>query len=115
MKRRGNKFGAVKKMYNGILYDSTAEAHYARKLDILQRAKDPKDRVLEWERQVPFPIVINGIKVCTLKLDFVVPYADGRIEYPDVKGYKKGCAYQHWRTKKKLVEAVYGIQIIEVK
>jgi hypothetical protein len=46
-------------------------------------------------------------------VDFIVTYSD-RVEYIDVKGYKKGCAYQMFRLKKKMVEAFHGIEIIEV-
>lgn len=53
---------------------------------------------------------MNGKKICKYIADFRVTYADGRIEVVDVKGVRTGV----YRLKKKLVEAQYGIIIIEV-
>jgi hypothetical protein len=39
-----------------------------------------KDRVDSWERQIKFPLVVNGIKICDYVVDFLVRYADGRKE-----------------------------------
>jgi protein associated with RNAse G/E len=107
-----NKFNAKKTEYNGHLYDSKKEAGYAKKLDVMRRASG-FDKVLDVERQVPFRCEVNGKLICTYKLDFKVTYED-RIEYIDVKGYKKGSSYQIFRIKKKLVEALFNIEITEV-
>ena len=150
----GNKFGAVKKMYKDVIYDSTKEADYSAKLDLLRKAEDPKDRVVAKEIQKPFVIQIvdrhsaqaqlekirwemqleiechpfdkeafdllldqyvnlSHSQVFKYLLDFKVTYADGRVEHVDIKGLKRGCAYEMFRLKKKCVEAQYGIEIIE--
>lgn len=67
------------------------------------------ERVLDYKTQVKYPIEVNGFKICTYILDFMVQYCDGRIEHVDVKGYITPI----YRIKKKLVEAMYGITIIE--
>lgn len=89
---------------------SKKEAGYAQELDYLKKARDPKNRVVSFERQVPFQIVVNGIKICKYLADFKVHYADGRIEIVDVKGVRT----QMYRLKKRLVEAQFGIIIREV-
>lgn len=105
-----SKYGNKKTIYNGIFYHSQKEAGFARTLDALKHAKDPKDRVVSYETQVPFQIEINGIKICKYICDFKVVYADNHTEIIDVKGYKTDI----YRLKKKLVEAQYGIKIREV-
>lgn len=109
-KKSGNKFSAKKTEYGGITYDSKKEAWRARELDLLIRAKE----VLEVEVQPVFDCIINGKKTFKYKADFKITWADGTITYEDVKGYKKGSAYSHFRTKKKVVEALFGVEILEV-
>lgn len=109
-----NKYNAEKSEYDGGEYDSKKEALFARELDVLKKVQDDSKRVLKYERQVRFDILINGVLCFYYLLDFKVWYADGTIKYYDVKGYKKGCAYSLFRLKKKCVEAYYGIVIIEI-
>jgi hypothetical protein len=111
---RKNKFNAKKTEYNGDMYDSKKEAEYARELDLAMHAVDEKDRVKRWERQLRFRVKIEGVYFTTYVLDFMVVYADNRVEYIDVKGYKKGPAYDLFKLKKKLVEYQYKIEIKEV-
>jgi len=118
-KGKRNKFNAKKIIYNKVIYDSKKEAHYRMQLDLQRRAKNKKDRVISVEEQVRYDIILpcklnkKDMLMCFYLLDFKVEYADGRIEHIDVKGTTKGCVYQHFRLKKKLVQAQYGITIIE--
>jgi hypothetical protein len=104
----GNKYHNIKTEYKGDTYDSKKEADYAVLLDTMKRAKGV-DRVLSWERQVPYKIKIDKILICTYYCDFVVKYADGRIEHIDVKGVKTDV----YKIKKKLVKALHNIDILE--
>ena len=106
-----NKFHAKKTYYKGIQFDSKKEANYCRQLDILKSASG-NDKVLKYELQKRFDIIVNGKKIGFYKLDFKVWYPD-RIEHIDIKGLKKGASYQLFRLKKKLVEALFNIKIIE--
>jgi hypothetical protein len=108
-----NKYKAIKSEYNGQVFHSKKEKNYAVKLDMLKKSSKESERVLEYRTQVKFPVEVEGNKICTYILDFVITYVDGRVEYVDVKGYKKGTAYSMFRVKKKLVEAIYGITILE--
>lgn len=105
-----NKFGAKKTEYGGRVFDSAKEAKRAHDLWLLKLAGE----VAGIEYQVPFDCVVNGKLVCKYVADFRVTYRDGRVEVEDVKGYKKGAAYATFRIKKKLVEALHGIAIVEV-
>ena len=97
-------------LYNGMKFDSTKEANYCKRLDLLHSAKLESDRVLKYERQVPYIFSMSGTLICTYKLDFKVYYADGRVEYVDVKGFKTDV----YIIKKKLMKAFYNIEIKEV-
>ena len=105
-----SKYRNVQTEYKGQKFMSKKEAEYAMQLDFMRKATNPRDKVLEYECQVPFQIVLNGKKICKYLADFRVKYADGREEIIDVKGVRTDV----YRLKKKLVEAQYGIQIIEV-
>lgn len=107
-----NKYGVavvVDRTYNGTVYHSKAEMNYRKRLDMLTKAKG-NDQVLKIEEQVVYPVIINDIKICKYYLDFRVTYPN-RIEHIDVKGVKTAM----YILKKKFVEAVYPIKIIEVK
>lgn len=107
-----NKFNAKKIVIDGITFDSKREAKHYGFLKLQKKAINPKDRVSEIKRQVRFNIVINGKHICYYKLDFMVIYADGHIEYHDPKNpHRKGAAYSYFNLKKKLVEAQHGITI----
>ncbi|MFA7132899.1 MAG: DUF1064 domain-containing protein [Bacteroidales bacterium] len=107
---KSGKYKNKKTEYNGFLFDSKKEADYCCILDLLQKAIKDSDRVISYEKQVPFQIILNDKKICKYYADFKVVYGDGRIEIVDVKGFKTDI----YRLKKKLVEAQYGINIIEI-
>lgn len=104
-----SKYGNRKTEYNGVTYDSKKEAAFAQELDVLKHATGP-DKVASWEGQVPYVCKVEGKKICTYKADFVVKYASGEVAVYDVKGVRTAV----YRLKKKLVEALYGIEIKEV-
>ena len=106
---RRNKYNNKKSSYNGVVYDSKAEADYAEFLDISRHAKDPAAKVISWERQVRYRFEVNEVHVGDYYLDFLVEYADGRVEHVDVKGVRTGV----YKLKKKLMLACHGIGLLE--
>jgi Protein of unknown function (DUF1064) len=78
------------------------EADFAQRLDLLKRARGPA-RIADWERQVRFPLVVNGEHICFYIVDFHVLYANGHNEYIEVKGMWT----QEARLKVKLFRALY--------
>lgn len=104
-----SKYRNVGTEYNDKRYDSGAEANYAATLDIKKRVGEIKD----WKRQIKFPFVINGIKICTYYADFLVEMNDGTQEVHEVKGRMTDVA----RIKLLLFEALYpdiALKIIQV-
>lgn len=61
------------------------------------------------ELQPKFPIVVNNKKICTYVADFKYLDDKGNEVIEDVKGVKTPV----YKLKKKLVEALYPIKIIE--
>lgn len=104
--QRRSKYGAKKTLYDGVKYDSQAEAQRAQEIDMLIKA----GKVQSVERQPKFDIYINDTKVCYYKADFRITWADGTETIEDVKGFKTAM----YRLKKKMTEAAYGIKIVEV-
>ena len=102
-----NKYGAIFKEYNGFKYHSIKEADYAQKLDLLIKAK----HVDKWQRQISYPLFVNGELICKYILDFKIYYSNGVIKHIDVKGSKKGQAYQMFVVKQKLMKAIHNIEV----
>lgn len=105
---RSNKYSAKKTEVDGIMFASKAEAHRYGELKILKSAGEITDLVL----QPRFDIDVNGKRICFYKADF---------QYFDVKKQKKiiedvkGMINPYYRLKRKLTEAVHGIEIVEIK
>lgn len=97
-----SKYRNRKTTVDGITFDSKKEADFYTRLTRLQAAK-----AVSWFiRQVPFDLP-GGVKY---RADFlVVDQHQGVIVY-DVKGYRT----EVYRLKKRQVEALYGIKIVEV-
>lgn len=99
---------------NGKTYASRKEMLYRSALNVMSRAADVKKRVICIEEQVPFKLEIGTNIICKYILDFRVTYGDGRMDHIDVKGYKKGTAYEIFRIKKNLMRALLDITVIEI-
>lgn len=105
MKARA-KYRNKKTVVDGIKFDSQREATRYSVLKIMQAA----GVISELRLQVPYVITVNGLKICKYVADFV--YVDkGREVVEDVKGMKTPT----YNLKKKLMKAVHGIEIQEVK
>ena len=95
---------AEERTVDGILFHSKAEA---RRWSILQLARVACElRPPYVLRQVPFHLPGE----VQWRADFVVFWADGRVTFEDVKGHRTDI----YRTKRKMVEAMYGIRITEI-
>ena len=106
-KRKPSKYGSKRVECNGEWFDSMAELDRWNELRLLLRSGQIRDL----ERQIKYPITINGFHICTWIADFrYVEVETGEPIVEDVKGFKTPV----YRIKKKLVEAEYGFKITEV-
>lgn len=83
-RQRWNKYGNVSCRYGDYTYASKKEAYQAQELDLLKKA----GKIIEWHRQVPIKIEINGGYWRTWVVDFMVEHLDGSKEYIEVKGFE---------------------------
>ena len=105
----GLKYKNIKTVINGITFDSKKEAGYYGILRLKEKAR----LIQRFEMQVRYDLVVNNIKIGFYKADFVT-YKHGKVfEVIDVKSEmtKKLPVY---RLKKKLMKAIYGIDIVEI-
>ena len=97
--KRTSKYNAKKTVVDGFTFDSKKEAGYYCELKIKQRI----GKILMFLRQVPFHLP-GGV---VYRLDFLEFWKDGSVHFVDIKGYVTDL----FIVKKKLVEALYNIEI----
>lgn len=100
-----NKYRAIRTKVDNITFDSKREAARYQELKLLRDAGEISSLVL----QPKFPIQINDVKICTYIADFEYE-KDGKTVVED----SKGVLTPIYRIKKKLVKALYGVEIQEV-
>lgn len=99
-----NKYRAIKTVYNGQVYDSKAEATYARILDELLH----DNKIKSISRQVVYPLQDRkGKKRLRYIADFVVEKNNGDRVVIDVKGMLTPAN----NVKLAYVRYVYGIDV----
>ena len=101
--RHRHKFGAIATEVDGIKFQSKLEAKYYGMLKLRQRGGE----IVFFLRQVPFHLP-GGVKYV---VDFQEFHKDGTVHFIDVKGMET----PEFKAKKKMVEALYPIEIEIVK
>lgn len=96
-----HKFNARPTVRAGQRFDSKKEAAYYDALVLRQRAGE----VIFFLRQCPFHLPA-GVRYV---VDFVVFRSDGEVEFVDVKGVRT----ETYRAKRRMVEALYPVTIVE--
>ncbi len=103
---RRAKYGNKKTIVDGIKFDSKREAERYGALQLMLKA----GLISNLRLQVPYQITVNGMKVCKYVADFVYEHKGVEI-VEDVKGMKTPI----YNLKKKLMKAVFGVVVSEVK
>lgn len=104
VKASKSKYRNKKVEFEGIKFDSVKECERYKVLKIKQFGGG----ISGLELQKVYLIEINGVKVCKYKADFTY-VIDGVLVVEDVKGMKTAV----YRLKKKMMKAIYGIEILE--
>ena len=105
--RRRSKYRNVRTVIDGFKFSSKKESSRYVELKYLQS----KGLVSHLRLQPKFPLVVNGVRVANYFGDFAYVDCDGNPILEDVKsGPTRTAAYV---LKKKLVKAIYGIEILE--
>lgn len=106
-----NKFNAVKTEIDGIIFDSKKEAMRYQELKLMERGHVIDDLQL----QVKYPLISKSSygKEISYIADF--QYREkGKVILEDVKGLRKGSAYQLFKLKARMVAEKYEIVIREI-
>ena len=102
-----NKYNAKKTEFMGFKFDSKWEAERYGQLVSMQMAGVVEDL----ERQVKFDIIVNDHKICKYIADFVyiLTHENGKKE--KIVEDAKGVQTTDFKIKKKLMKAVFDIEI----
>ncbi len=100
--KRASKYGAKATVVDGIRFASAKEASHYASLAMMWRSG-----LIRWFCRQPRFALPGGVEYVA---DFIVVDLDGEVSVEDVKGFKTA----EYRMKKKQVEAIYGIQIVEL-
>jgi Protein of unknown function (DUF1064) len=96
-----HKYKAHQIKLDEINFQSKKEARRYSELKLLRNNGD----VIFFLRQVPFHLPGNVKYIC----DFQIFWSNGEVTFEDVKGFKTPL----YQTKKKIVESLYPIKIID--
>jgi len=99
-----NKYRAIQTTVDGIKFHSGKEANRYLELKLLQRAGEISDLKL----QIPFELWVNEIKICKYIADFAYK-EKGKLVVED----SKGVLTDTYKLKKKLMKAIYNIEVLE--
>ncbi len=106
-RRSGQKYGAKATIVDGIRFASKREAHRYGQLKILERCK----AIDALELQPVYPIIVADIRIGEYRGDFrYIDLTSGEVVLEDAKGMRTPV----YKLKKRLVEALFPIQIREV-
>jgi hypothetical protein len=94
-----NKYGNKKTQVGDRLFASKKEARRYQELLLLAEHGEIRDLRL----QVPFKMVVGGIKICTYIADFVYHDQTGGVVVEDSKGYET----REFKLKAKLFRALF--------
>ena len=104
-----SKYRNIKVEYDDIHFDSKRERDRYQALKLLERAGEIRDLIL----QPAFPLIVSGHKIGVYRGDFqYTECASGEQIVEDVKSQPTKTPV--YRLKKKIVAALYGIEIMEV-
>lgn len=101
------KYHNHKTLSNGVQFASRKEADRYQELLLMQRS----GLIDQLELQPRYDLIVNGCKVGFYKGDFrYEEVATGKLVTEDVKGVRTAV----YMLKKKLVKALYGVEIAEI-
>jgi len=102
-----NKYNAKKTEFMGYKFDSKWEAERYGQLASMQMA----GIIENLERQVKFDIIVNDCKICKYIADFVYILIQENGKKEKIVEDAKGVQTSDFKLKKKLMKAVFDIEI----
>ena len=107
-----SKYGAKKTIVDGKKFDSKWEAERYGQLKAMEKAMFIRDL----ELQVPYDLIVNDVKICRYIAEFRYKKESNHTitndeYYVEVVEDTKGFETQEFKLKKKLMKALYNIDI----
>lgn len=102
------KYGNTKERIDGILFDSLKEADYYRML----KFRKERGTIQDFTVHKKYVFDYNGIRICSLTVDFNVFHLDGKEEVIDVKSFATRTK-KDYLIRKKMLKAWYNIELVE--
>ncbi len=107
-KEKRHKYNAKKTIIHGIVFDSKAEAERY----IFLKEKERNKEITNLELQKKYSLEVNDLLIASYISDF---YYYCNIKNKWVLEDVKGMVTPVYRLKKKLMKAIHGIDIVEIK
>lgn len=113
--KRGPKFGNRKVVNEDGKFDSEKEYRVFQMLQLARAAREPAQRVVKIDRQSRYEVIDKqpGERAVFYVADFVVTYADQRVEVIDAKSAITRIN-RVYVLKRKLMLSRYGIKVREI-
>lgn len=102
------KFKNKKIRIDGIVFDSLKEGDFYRSL----KYQKESGFVSSYEIHKKYVFIMNGIRICSYTVDFVVHYPNGKTDVIDVKSFITR-QKKDYQIRKKMMKAFFGIDVIE--
>jgi hypothetical protein len=96
--RRNKYYNRFTKCLKGHTHASKGEANYCNELRLRELAGD----IESYNTQITFDLKVNGIKICSHRVDFVIKEGN-KLIVEEFKGFETDV----FKIKKKLFEAIY--------
>lgn len=103
MNIKRSKYGNSKTKIGDLTFDSKKEAKRWSELLLLQSIGE----ITHLQRQIPYLLTVNDVKICKYVADFVYDHKDGSSYVEDTKGF----ITPEFKLKQKLMKACYNIDI----
>ncbi len=113
---KASKYRNKKTLIDDIAFDSKKEAMRYCELKLLVKSGDVTDLELQKTYElIPKQKLSSGKaeRACKYVADFCF-IMDGKVVVEDVKGMKRGQAYDLFTIKRKLMKFIHGIEVIEI-
>lgn len=104
-----NKFGAKPTEVDGIAFASMAEARRYKELRLLER----NGEITQLVAHPSWKFEVNGVKIGRFTPDFSYLDATGLVHVEDVKGSRR--LSEAYGLRKKLLLALYGLRVVEIR
>lgn len=101
-KAKGKRWSNSKATVNAS--GDKVDSGFESQREVTLKLKKMAGQILDYKRQTPYKLVVNGYEIGTYKIDFEVFHLDGTIELEETKGF----ATTEWKLRWKIMLAMFA-------